>query len=293
MKTRKPLTGCGPASAAVGPSWKHYNAHRAHGIPPCPRARRETSWRAAELRQDRLLPVYEPNYRRARNPGPTQLYRYLFADDDCYFGITSTANAEGRHRSHRAARSLIGRKIRSGVPFRLEVLAEYPTRAEAAAEEARLVREGNPFGGALLNEMLRLDAPPSVAAGEPEALEAHMRPPSHICGEEPDRPSAADWEWHKARGTPACGKARANRGLYRAMKRAERAGREFDPDVWRPIGAGRYVCGDDDDYEAGQGHLLFHRRRGEEPCPNAWKANRLHDRNKYARNRTERERNEE
>ena len=286
MKTRKPLSGCGPASAAVGPSWKHYNAHRSHGVPPCGRAKREASWRAAECRAERLLPDYEPNYER-RLEGPTLVYRYLFDDDDVYFGITGRDNQKTRWQQHRRSHNLVGRKIRSGVPFVRTILAEYDNREDAADEERRLVRAGNPFGGELLNELLRLDAPPEVAAGDTQALEAHMRPPSHICGEEADRPSASDWEWHKARGVPACGKARANRGLYRAQKRAERAGREFDADAWRPIGPGRYMCGDDAEevLEGGQGHLLFHRRRGEEPCPNAWKQHRIHDREKYARRR--------
>ena len=143
---------CGEAEDVERPSWSHYNWHRRKNTLPCGLAKAEMVWSQAENRAGHPLPDY-PQTKTMREldwDAPTVLYRYSFEDGDAYWGITSSPDPEVRWKRQRAETTPLGEKIRSKVPFFVEVVAKYMDRRTAAEMERLVIQGGNPFG-TLLN----------------------------------------------------------------------------------------------------------------------------------------------
>lgn len=157
-------SGC-DTEGEVFPSPNHYRRHRTAGEAPCPRAETENEIysRFVELDDDGeetewTPPGWKP-YRGKKNPDslPHRIYIIRFPEPpgglppDRYYGMTRKPITQRVFGHIHIDGAENGWRIMSGEPYTARMLSEHPNRAEAEAEEERLIRAGNPDGGRLTN----------------------------------------------------------------------------------------------------------------------------------------------
>ena len=214
--SRQPDDKCGPAEDAIGPSLAHSSWHYVREIPECARSSRERRWYDAQRTSGYTREDYWGEWIWEWNV-PTFLYRYLFEDLSLYWGVT-IQKPEERWKQHKKANSSLGRKIRSGMPYSVEVTWRFSNRYDAEDTEHSLIALGNPWGGEMLNTAQNNRRPVSEEQQKGRLMSKRKK---HICGsaDEATGPSVAHYSWHKKQQTSVCEKAKRENAWYSAERR--------------------------------------------------------------------------
>ena len=146
---------CGEINEMSEPDMNHYKWHYGNlderGY-PCGKSLANHAWGRAEQKAGHSIPDYQYGARKHRD-GRTAVYRYVFADGGLYIG--ETKHPPSRLYKHRVEDSLLGEKLREAITanelFSWEVLQWFPTKREAKDFERKLIQQGSPPGGYLLN----------------------------------------------------------------------------------------------------------------------------------------------
>ena len=276
---------CGPPEDAEGPSTAHYGWHNHNGTPACGRAKKENAWDAAEKRYGYPLPDYEYLAGKDRSK-PTALYRITGGKDlDIYIGISQTP--DDRYQQHHTANTLVGEMLRSDTRRYFEILHWYPNWDKAEQAEKQLIKEGNPFGGRVVNithrdyETDTLPDPEWLSQNK-ETSRLEKLPP-HTCGtaDQKERPTGAHRQWHSKRGETPCKKAHAEEAWYRAERKA---GHPITDYIYVPKPPpAKYVCGEAEDATGpSNNHYSWHNRAGTKACDKSLIENRWYRAEKNA-----------
>ena len=276
---------CGSADEAEEPGQGHYMWHFLKmKTKPCERARAENAWAAAEMRYGRPLPDYEYCSGIDRNKR-TAVYRIMGYGDEIDIYLGKSQQPYTRYQRHQKSYTLVGEMIKSkAVPITFEILSWWPTWDAASDEEERLIKEGNPFGGRLLNIVFKdfdtdevLPEPVWKDAANQATKKQLVKLPPHTCGKVEDMETASSnhYHWHHGRKEPACGKAMAEAGWANAEKRAGQPVPDYVYDPDRPLVV--YECGEAEDATGPNGaHIAWHRYKGTPACGKSLKESAWH-----------------